>query len=278
MLLAMSIIPFIDIGSKNLTQSMGVFEITFWRNLIHFILFIPLMLRQYGKLFVTPKSPKMQVMRGIFLTATNLFFVAAIIDNPIPVALAIVFIDPILIMFMSSIFLGEKFGKMRLIASIIGFIGVLIVMNPRPSSFNPSLLFALGAGFCFASYQIITKTTSKGDGAVLTSFYTGVVGMLFVLPIAALNLSWPSAELWPYILLMGSASALGHYIIILAFRHGEASLIGNFGYFELVAAGVLNYFIFQFIPEWREVWGMIVIVGSGLFISYREWVAGKSNH
>ncbi len=270
MLLAMTVIPVIDVAAKQLVDQMNTFQIAFWRSIVHVLIFLPFLLRIHGTVFVRPKSMKMQIMRGVTLTLTYICMVQAIRENDIPVVLAIIFIDPIVIMLLSPFLLGEKFGKLRMLAALVGFCGVIIVTNPFGGDFNIWLLFAPIAGVCFALYQIITKMMSETDDAVTTSYFTGFVGIVMLLPFCVLDLSFPTGKALGLVLMMGGASAAGHYLIVLAFRYADASLVGTFGYFELVTATIYSAVIFNFVPMPNEILGMFVIVGAGLFIAWRE--------
>lgn len=270
MLIAMCIIPGIDICGKLLSDKFHVFELTAARNLFHLFWLIPVMVLTKTPIWQKPKSLQNQFIRGTMLAITTVFFFLGIQSNPIPNVLSLTFIAPILVTLASPFILGEKLGPRRIAAATIGFIGVLIILNPDAASYHPTLLWGLAAGFTFAAYQLVTRKMSGADAPLVTLFWTGLVGLLVMLP--TLPFIWVTPNLHDLILMaaMGFFGAFGHYFIILAFEYGEASLLAPFGYFEIVSASLASLLIFGFWPEWNVWIGIGILVASGVYIWLRE--------
>jgi len=112
---------------------------------------------QKVKLFSIPEKPGLQFLRGLMLTLATLFFFAAIVTNDIPEALTLLFISPLIVAVLSPFILGERFDIFIGVGVLIGFIGVIVVLQPDSDHFYPTLLFALVSGFCYSLYIIITK-------------------------------------------------------------------------------------------------------------------------
>lgn len=203
------------------------------------------------------------------LTLATLFFFAAIKSNPIPNALTLLFISPLVVAMLSPALLGERFDLFIGAGVIVGFFGVVVVLQPSGEEFKPSLLLAVVAGICYALYIIFTKKLSFKAPPVLTLFYSAVVGIAIMLPLALF--SWTGPDFKGVLLgaAMGFFAAASHFFIIKAFEFASASELSPFNYFEIVGAITLSYVVFGYIPNLQAIIGLFVIMGSGLFVSWR---------
>ncbi len=270
MLIAMAIIPGIDICSKMLSDKFHVFELTAARYVFHLLWLIPVMLLTRTPILKRPRNFTNQFLRGLMLAITTIFFFYGIAYNPIPNVLSLTFIAPILVTLASPIILGEKLGPRRILAAIIGFIGVLIILNPSADDVRPSLLWGLAAGVTFAAYQLVTRKMSGNDTPLTTLFWTGLIGLLIILPTLPFIWVTPNVDDLLIMFAMGFFAAFGHYFIILAFEYGEASLLAPFGYFEIVTASLASLIIFQFWPAPRTWLGIFILIAAGIYIWVRE--------
>ncbi|MFT5259071.1 MAG: drug/metabolite transporter (DMT)-like permease [Saprospiraceae bacterium] len=272
MLLGMSIMPVLDICAKLLSDSMPVMQVTWARFFFHMVFLLVVLTFKKQPWWRMPTNPGMQVARGAMLLMATLSFFYAIKFNPIPNALSLLFVSPLVVTLVSPLILGEMFGLRRFIATVIGFAGVLIVLQPNSEAFTPSILFALISGFGYAAYILITRKLSADKTPLLTLFYTAVVGVFVLLPVMPAIWVQPDLKSWGLMALMGAVAALGHYMVILACQYAEASVVSPYNYFEIVGAVILSYIIFGYFPG-LNVWiGVVIICASGIYISYRELI------
>jgi len=275
MLLGMTLVPFLDIFAKLLSQEgYHVTQVTWTRFFFHAFWLLPMIVWQKVKLFSVPEKPKLQLLRGVSLTLATLFFFAAIEANPIPNALTLLFVSPLIVATLSPFILGERFDVFIGVGVLVGFIGVLVVLQPDSEQFRPSLLYALASGFCYAMYIIITKKLSFRAPPVLTLFYSAIVGILIMTPFVISY--WIVPDLKGVLMgaAMGFFAASSHFMIIKALEFASASEISPFNYFEIVVAIILSYLVFGFLPNVQAIIGLIIIIISGLYVS---WRAMKNN-
>ena len=275
MLLGMSTVPFLDVFAKLLSEDYSVMQVTWTRFFFHACWLIPIILWQQVKWKQVPESLGLQFVRGLMLTLATLFFFAAIKSNPIPNALTLLFISPLVVAVLSPAMLGERFDSFIGAGVVIGFLGVVVVLQPTGDEFKPSLLLAVVSGICYALYIIFTKKLSFKAPPVLTLFYSAAVGILIMLPLALFT--WTPPDMRGVILgaAMGFFAAASHFMIIKAFEFASAFELSPFNYFEIVGAISLSYIIFGYIPNFQAVIGLFIIMGSGLFVSWRVM---KNNH
>jgi len=274
MLGAMSVVPMLDVIAKILSESYPVMQISWARFAFHTLWLLPLLFWQRLRWWRMPKQPAFHLLRSLMLTLATLFFFTAIKTNPIPNALTLLFVSPLIVAMLAPFVLGERFDIFVGIGVLVGFVGVVIVLQPDTEQFKPSLLYALVAGFCYALYIITTRKLSLSGPPLLTLFYTAIVGTLVLGPMAVSN--WVVPDLVGILMAaaMGLVAAIAHFMIIKSFECATASELSPFGYFEIVVAMVLSYFVFKFVPTSEAMVGLIIIISSGLFVS---WWAMKNN-
>lgn len=270
MIIAMLIIPGLDICARLLSEQYHVLQVTWSRFAFSLIWIIPCLLWRRERIWRMPKHPWIQIVRGLCLLLATLFFFRSIQTNPIPNALALLFISPLIVTLLSPIILGEAFGIRRFIATIVGFIGVLVVLQPTSEAFQPSLLYALLSGLCYAFYILITRKVSTSSSPLMTLLYTAIVGSVALAP--AIIPVWQTPDTNALILMtaMGLIATAGHYFVILACQLAPASIVSPFNYTEIIGATILSYIFFDYLPDYLTWLGIVIICGSGIYISLRE--------
>jgi len=263
-----------DTIAKYLSSELSFFQITWARYFFTVLFTLPFMFFFFRKNLTWSTQPKLQIFRGLTLLFANILFFYSISIISMAKALTLAFVAPLITTALSPIFLGEKVGVRRWSAVIIGFVGSLIVIQPGFIEFNLASISALGTGFFYGIYLVITRKLHSSDSPLLTLLLTGVVGAVlasFFVPVVWIN---PTFNQWSLLALMGIFACLGHLFLILSLKYADASKLAPFGYFEIVVAMVLSYFVFKFVPTSEAVVGLIIIISSGLFVS---WRAMKNN-
>ena len=264
------VLPFMDTIAKYLSSEISFFQITWARYFFTVFWTLPLMFFFFRKNLKWSENPKLQILRGITLLSANICFFYSISIISMAKALTLAFIAPLVTTALSTIILGENVGIKRWSAVIVGFLGSLVVIRPGLIEFNLATLAALGTGFFYGVYLIITRKLHTVDNPLLTLLITGVVGAiissLFV-PIVWIDLSQSQ---WLWLALMGIFACLGHLLLIYSLRYADASKLAPFGYFEIVTTIILGYYFFQDFPDIWTFAGLFIIISSGVYVFKRE--------
>ena len=264
------VLPFMDTIAKYLSSEISFFQITWARYFFTVFWTLPLMFFFFRKNLKWSENPKLQILRGITLLSANICFFYSISIISMAKALTLAFIAPLVTTALSTIILGENVGIKRWSAVIVGFLGSLVVIRPGLIEFNLATLAALGTGFFYGVYLIITRKLHTVDNPLLTLLITGVVGAiissLFV-PIIWINLSQSQ---WLWLALMGIFACLGHLLLIYSLRYADASKLAPFGYFEIVTTIILGYYFFQDFPDIWTFIGLFIIISSGVYVYKSE--------
>ena len=269
-LLAWAILPFMDTIAKYLSSDLSFFQITWARYFFTVFFTLPIMFFFFRKNLTWSSQPKLQIFRGLTLFFANILFFYSISIISMAKALTLAFVAPLITTALSPFFLGEKVGFRRWSAVIIGFIGSLIVVRPGFIEFNLASFAALGTGFFYGIYLIITRKLHTADNPLLTLLFTGVVGAIiatFFVPFVWVD---PNFNQWSLLALMGIFACLGHLFLILSLKYADASKLAPFSYFEIVTNVILGYYFFSDFPHYWTWFGLAIIVSSGIYISFRE--------
>jgi drug/metabolite transporter (DMT)-like permease len=275
MMLAMVLVPVLDLFAKLLSVDYAVIQVTWARFVFHGLWLLPLLAWKGVVWWRIPKQPMYQMLRSVMLTITTVAFFYAIKDNPIPTALTLLFVSPLIVAIVAPIWLGESFDTPRGIAVVLGFVGVVVVLRPTADSFSPTILWALVAGVGYAFYIMFTRKLSASGPPLLTLFYTAVGGVIVLTPLVGSVWTTPDLKGVAMMASMGLFAAMGHFLIIMACEYATASQLSPFNYFEIVAATAISYFAFDFFPD-MYVWvGIAIICTSGAYVSWRELQLSK---
>jgi len=269
-LLAWAILPFMDTIAKYLSSDLSFFQITWARYFFTVFWALPLMFFFYRKNLTWSTQPRLQIFRGLTLFFANVLFFYSISIISMAKALTLAFVAPLITTALSPIFLDEKVGFRRWSAVLIGFVGSLIVIRPGFIEFNLASIAALGTGFFYGIYLVITRKLHSSDSPLLTLLLTGVVGAIigsFIVPVVWIN---PTFNQWALLSLMGIFACLGHLFLILSLKYADASKLAPFGYFEIVTNIMLGYYFFGDFPHHWTWIGLAIIIWSGVYISLRE--------
>ena len=271
MIAGMLVVPFLDVCAKVLGQSYPVLEVVWARYFFHFLWLLPLLAWKRMAWWRWPESAGSQGLRGLFLLACTLCFFLSIQSNPIPNSLALLFVAPLIITAFSPLILRERLDLRRAGAAGLGFVGVLIVLQPAADDFQFSSLWALAAGVCYAFYIMYTRQMSQRAKPLMGLMYiaiVGLVGMTLVVPFV-----WVAPDLkgWGIMALMGLFAAAGHFLIIKACEYAPASLLAPFNYTEIVGACTVSYLFFAYLPDALMWLGIGIICISGIYTSVYEY-------
>ncbi|MFM7655162.1 MAG: DMT family transporter [Paracoccaceae bacterium] len=271
--------PLLDTASKLATATIPVGQITAARFLVQGALMVPVALLMGYSWRLGPREAQLLLARAVFLIASTYGFVAGVQVMPIADALAIVFVEPFILLILGHLIFGDQIGPRRIIASIIGFIGALFVIQPSLTAFGLVALFPLLSAFCFAAYMLVTRAMASTVPPVMQQLHTSIAGSLICLPIIALAdvTHWPTLDpvmpegwAWLWLFGVGFWAAVSHMCMTLALKFAPASTLAPIHYLEILPAILLGYLVFGDFPNMLTWIGIAIIVGSGLYIIHRE--------
>ena len=216
------------------------------------------------------KSPILQIFRSLILVAEMCITILAFTLLGLAETHAIFASYPLIIAMLSGPILGEYVGWRRWLAICVGFIGILIILNPGNGIFSPYALVPLAGAILFAIYGLLTRYVGQYDDSSTSFYWTGVVGSI-AMTVIGLNFWDPvSRSDWSVMLLLSASGVVGHYLLIKCYEVAEASAIQPFAYLQLIWASMIGIIIFGEQITTNVLIGACIIVGAGLFTLWRE--------
>lgn len=271
--------PLIDVAAKMASQQVTVTQVTLARFGFQTLLMLPLMVL-VGSIWNFSRGVFwLLLLRALFGLVSTYSFVAAVQSMPIADALAIVFVEPFILLAMGFLLFGEQVGPRRIIASLIGFAGALLVIQPNFVIFGLVALWPLVTAVAFAFYILVTRRLSRDMPPVALNFHTAWLAMLLMLlplgfghlqDIPLLALSWPTPIVWLQLFFVALAATISHIFISYALRFAPSATIAPLHYLEIVSAAALGWLFFRDWPNLTSWAGIVIITASGLFIVWRE--------
>ncbi|MXQ14720.1 DMT family transporter [Microvirga makkahensis] len=261
-----------DVITKHLTATLPAVEIAWIRYFTFTCIVVPVIMLTGGGGLFRAKRPGLQALRSFGIIGSTLFFTQGLRYLPVAESTAIYFISPILIMALSIVFLGETVGWRRWIAALVGLAGVLVVIRPGTDAFQPAALLPLLGATSWAASAVVTRRMSGSDHPLTTLVYSAVLGCLVLSVLLPFNWVTPIGSEIELATLMGLFFAMGQWLVVLAYRYGNASAIAPFSYVQLIWAGTLGYLVFGALPDGWTIVGAGIIAASGLYTAYRERV------
>ncbi|MBA4270389.1 MAG: EamA family transporter [Methylobacterium sp.] len=274
-LLASIFLTSADMVSKLLTQQISPLQVSWLRYCTFTLIMLGIVWRRGGVARLSTQRPVLQILRGIGLLASSVLFVMALRYMPLADATATGFVAPLFVTALSIPILRETIGWRRWTATLVGFAGVLIVVRPGGAGFQIASLLAVASALSWAFAMIMTRMMSRTESPLTTLAYSALVG----LGLLSLAVPFVWSPVTPTIVAMGVfigvSSTMGHWLIVLAYRHGDASLLAPFSYIQLLWASLFGLFIFSVLPDLWTLVGAVIIAGSGLYTAHRERIKAR---
>src|SRR5690606_28437339 len=280
MLLAMTLLPLMDGLAKGLSERYPVPQVVWARYFFHFAFILPLLLLRFGRRALVPKRRGLQLVRGGLLLAATLLFFFALYVMPQATVLALFFVSPAVVTVLAPFLLGERVGAWRVVAVLVGFLGVLLILRPGAQVDDIvgwGAALAIGAGVIHGLYMMFTRRLAGSAPPLVTLGYTAVMGA--VVMTLAMPFVWvrPTPGDFGIMVLLGILAAGGHFMLIKAFDHAPANWLAPLGYAEIVTAVAFGYVAYGHLPDAFTWAGIAVIVGAGLWISmYEQRLAARA--
>ncbi|GHC72490.1 DMT family transporter [Limoniibacter endophyticus] len=260
--------------SRFLAESVSVYMIVMLRFWFFGLLAIMWALRNKGGFSFATRTrfPKLQILRGVLLISEICLIMISFVTLGLIATHAVFSCYPLIVTALSVPLLGEQVGWRRWLAILVGFAGVLVIINPGTDVFSPLVLLPFGSAILFATYTLLTRYVAREDGASVSFFWTGIVGAVVSTPMGLLH--WQAVEMQTGFMLAGLCvfAILGNWLLIKTYEVADASSVQPFSYMNLPFVSMIGLFVFGETLALNVMIGAAIVVGSGLFTLWRERV------
>ena len=258
--------------SRHLASEYNVLMVVMIRYWFFAAFVIAIARRKAGGLRAAARTsqPLLQGLRGLLLAAEICVMVAAFTILGLVESHAVFTCYPLLVAALSGPVLGEKVGWRRWTAIGVGFVGVLIILQPGVGVFDPAAAIPLLSATMFAIYGLLTRYVARADSTATSFFWTGTVGAIFMTAIGIWFWEPMSGRDWFFMACLCVTGVTGHWLLIRCYEVAEASAVQPFAYLQLVFAAMIGVALFGETIAANVAIGAGLIVAAGLFTFWRE--------
>jgi len=267
----------LDLCAKEILETYPLEQFVFLRSLIGLSIFLSLA-RQFGGLAaLATRKWGWHLLRTLLAAGAMFGFFYGLARMPLIDALTLGFTAPLMMTALSVPMLGEHVGWRRWLAVVAGFGGVLMILRPGSGALTFAAVAVLFAAFCYACLAITARRLAPTESTFCLSIYV-IAGPMAVSGMLSAGATWevPDTAGWILFLLAGTCSVVAWIGLVGAYRQASPAILAPFEYTALIGGAIAGYLIWDEVPDRWVVAGALVIIGSGLFVVYRE-VGGASS-
>jgi drug/metabolite transporter (DMT)-like permease len=278
MALAVMLFTMIDTSAKWLVLAgLSAMQVAFLRYAMHFVLAIVVFVPREGLSAFRSHSPKLQILRSASLFIGTCLNFMALKYLPITVTTTIMFAGPIVVTLLAIPVLGEKVGRHRIAAVCVGFLGVIVVMQPWGTGFHPAMLLNLGALVGASIYFLMTRKLAGIENNSTAQLWASGLATFCLGPFAFSQWVWPTAAAdWVFFVMVGIFGGTAHILATSAHRLADASILAPVIYIQIFSAAFAGIVFFNTYPTVWTLAGGLIIISAGIYIWYREGQAKKT--
>jgi drug/metabolite transporter (DMT)-like permease len=223
-----------------------------------------------------PNRPWLQVARGVLLVAQIVVSIFSFSRVGLAATHTIFAATPLIVACLSVPLLGEKVGWRRWSAIGVGFVGILLIVDPLRASFDSRIVIPVIGTTMFALYSVLTRLASRTDAAETAFFYTGVAGAAAITLIGPFYWSHITSVDWVWMLVLCMTGMSGHYLLIRAYSLLDAVAVQPMFYVQSVLVCIIGVVLFGEVMTTNMIVGCAIVIGAGIFTIWREAKAGRT--
>lgn len=267
----------LDLFAKELLQTYPLEQFIFLRSLIAIALLLAIAPRFGGLASLRSNRKAWHLLRTLLSVGAMFGFFYGLSQMPLVNAFTLGYTAPLMMTGLSAVFLNEPVGWRRWTAVVFGFIGVLVMLRPGQGELSFAAMAVLVAAFCYACQAITARRLSETESTLALSFYV-VVGPMLVSAILLDQQSWLEPDLvgWALLAGAGASSVLAWIGLVNGYRAASPALLAPLEYTALIGGAVAGYVFWNEVPDIWVAAGALIIIGSGLFVVYRNNEIGES--
>ncbi len=258
-----------DVFTKYFGGSFNGFQIAFMRAFFSTITLLPFMLYAGRNSFYTSRI-NVHFIRAALLFAAITPWSFALADLPLTVATTISFTVPLFVLPLAAVFLKERVGWQRTVATLVGFAGIIITVQPASAGLNTATLLLLASAVLFASLDVINKKFVVKESRFAMMFYSSLIMTAIAFIPCVLVWQMPTAKEWFFFVLLGGGANLILLCLLQAFSCTDVSALAPIRYTELLFSALIGLIVFAEMPLYTTLLGAGLIIPSALFIARYE--------
>jgi drug/metabolite transporter (DMT)-like permease len=271
MMMSILLFSFMDASVKWLGATYPTAQIMFFRCAVALVPVLIIIAMRGGPGILRTQQRKLHLLRSVMGIGAMGFAFYAFSLMPLAEAVSILHTAPLFMTALSVILLRETVGIRRWSAIILGFIGMLLVVRPGADMLASGSLYMLTAAFLIGCTTIIIRHLGKIDDPVCITFYFTVTGVI-VSCVGIFLQGWqqPSLADTALLCMVGLFGGMAQYLMTLSYRHLAVGTLAPLKYLSIVFSGIIAFLVWDEAPDLQSVFGISIIILSGLYTLHRE--------
>jgi len=257
------------VAGRAVSFELETFEIMMYRSFIGLAIMISLITVTGKWAKISPKNMPLHIMRNsVHFAGQNLWFFAITVI-PLAQVFALEFTSPLWVLVLSPFILGERLTSIRVLAAVLGFIGILIVTRPNPDSLNIGIFAAALSAVFFAMTTMFTKRLTRSQPTVCILFWLTLIQVVLGVIFSAHDgdIALPSIATAPWLVLIGLAGLLAHFCITSALAIAPATVVVPIDFIRLPAIAVVGMLFYnEPLDGWVLIGALVIFGGNYLNI------------
>ena len=279
MFLSVMVSPIIDIFAKLAIATVPSAEITAGRFAVQALCMLPIVIWRRSFTDFSWRQSLFHAIRGAIITVSMISFITTLKYMAVADAIAIFFVEPIILTILGGIFLKETIGWRRYTACGVGFFGAMLIIQPSFQEVGYVALLPVVSAFCIAIFVLMTRVLSHREDPWSMQFQMSIWGLLFCAILLYFSRGtgsdvfdpvMPEGRAWFYLVGVGATAATSGILGVYAYRAAPASTLAPLQYFEIVSATIFAWLVFGDFPDAIKWLGIMIIMASGFYILWRE--------
>ena len=252
------------ISGRQLSTELSTFQILFFRSLVGLVVIVAL-LQRTGWARVRTHAFGTHLVRNLAHFGGQYGWFTGLALIPLTEVFAIEFTMPIWTAILAALILGERMNRMRTLAVALGFVGILVILRPGVASVSPGALAVLAAAFAYAFSHTLTKRLSGTDAPITILFYMTAIQLPLGLIPALPGWAWPSAGMWPWVVIVATTALSAHYCLTRAFQLADASVVVPLDFLRLPLIALVGLVFYgEPLNPWVMAGALIVFAATWL--------------
>ncbi|WP_350656680.1 DMT family transporter [Psychrobacter sp. S1-30-MNA-CIBAN-0213] len=253
------------IGARELNSQIGVFQILFFRSIVGLLVLLPIIfLSNFSSKksnFLLPKRIKLHLVRNLFHFAGQYGWFLGIGLLPLATVFAIEFTVPFWTIIISYLFLKESITVKKVIAVLLGILGVIVIVQPSLDVAHYASLIVLGAAICYAFSHVATKSLSNTESPITIIFMMCLIQAPLGLLLFIEGWTTPVGIQWLWLVIIGVTALSAHYCMTKAMQHAEVTFVVTMDMFRLPLISIIGVLLYS------ESFGVALIIGMLLIVA-----------
>lgn len=252
-----------SIAGRSTTSVLNVFQVLELRSVIGFVMLLPLVYMAGGLAAMRSQRPLQHLGRNVFHYVGQFGWLYALTLIPLGELISIEFTTPIWTALLAVTFLGEKLTRPRVMAILLGLIGIVVIVRPGLNAVQAGHIIVLAAAVFFGISLVMVKSLTRTDNVVRIIFWMLIIQSAIGLVPAIYVWKNPPLELWPWILLIALSGSSSHYCLARALAHADATLISPIDFLRVPLSALIGWLLYsEQIDAWTAAGAILILAGN----------------